>query len=294
MYGIPNMKLPKDVVRRRVELMRASGIEVRCGVDVNDADEGARLLAEFQATIVATGSRRARTLTCEGADLAGVVLAVDYLSDATRALLSHEEPRICARGLDVVVIGGGDTGTDCVATATRQGARSVRQLEFLPEPPRRRRQDNPWPEWPKIRKDDYGQEEAKATYGRDPRQWGTETLAVEDADGHVCGLRTVSLDWSCGRPQRIEGTERTLEARLVLIAMGFVGPEPKALQALGVTCADDPRALPLCDAGTHRASCVHDAPVFVAGDCRTGSTLVVSAIADGIACAREVACALGL
>lgn len=293
MYGIPNMKLPKDVVERRVELMRASGIDVRCGVDAGDEDVARELLDASDAVVLACGARKARRLTVPGADLQGVVLAVDYLREATRAVLDGAAPKVSAKGLDVVVIGGGDTGTDCVATALRQGAKSITQLEFLPEPPARRTAANQWPEWPNVRKDDYGQLEAAAVFGSDPRQWGVDTLEVLGEDGKVSGLRVASLDWSSGRPERIAGSERTLPAQLALLAMGFTGPEHSAFEALGVNCVDDARGLPLVEDATHRAADAGEVPLFVAGDCRSGSSLVVNAIADGLACAAEVADTLG-
>ena len=290
MYGIPNMKLPKDVVERRVELMRSRGVDVLCNVDASERTITEKLLADHDAIVVATGARSARRLSVPGADLTGVVLAVDYLTAATRALLKGVEPNVSASGLDVVVIGGGDTGTDCVATALRQGAATVTQLEFLPEPPARRLEGNAWPEWPNIRKDDYGQLEATVLHGRDPRQWAIDTLEVLGNEGRVSGLRVASLDWASGRPERIGGSERVIPADLVLLAMGFAGPERGPLEALGVSCSDDARGLPqVVTSGSHRAITDHDVPVFVAGDCRSGSSLVVSAIADGLACAAEVA-----
>lgn len=294
MYGIPNMKLPKDVVARRVELMGSCGIDVRCGMDASLPDVASALLAGHDAVVVAAGARNARRLAVPGSDLRGVVLAVDYLTDATKGLLDGSDPAVSAEGLDVVVIGGGDTGTDCVATALREGAASVTQLEFLPEPPATRREGDAWPQWPNVRKDDYGQLEATATFGRDPRQWGIDTLEVLGEDGHVSGLRISSLDWSSGKPVRIEGSERVLPAQLVLLAMGFVGPEGGVFGALGVTRTDDARGLPVTEQGTHRAVAAGDVPVFVAGDCRSGSSLVVNAIADGLACASEVAEQLGI
>lgn len=179
------------------------------------------------------------------------------------------------------MIGGGDTGTDCVATALRQGARSVRQLEFLPEPPATRRETNLWPEWPAVRKDDYGQLEATAAFGHDPRAWGVDTLEVLVDGGAVTGLRAVALDWSGGSPERIEGSEQVLPAQLVLIAMGFTRPEAAVFEALGVKVPER--------GAMHRVS----DQVWRAGDCRSGSSLVVNAIADGLACAAEVAAALG-
>lgn len=292
MYGIPNMKLPKDVVKRRVNLMRSCGVDVRCGVDACDEDVADELRAHHDAVVVAIGARNARRLSVPGSELAGVVPAVDYLAGATRAVLGKTEPSVSAQGKDVVVIGGGDTGTDCVATALRQGAASITQLEFLPEPPAARATGDVWPQWPQVRKDDYGQLEATQAFGHDPRQWGVETLEVLGADNQVCGLRVASLDWSEGRPVRREGTERVLDAQLVLLAMGFVGPERTLFDALDIPC-DPSRGLPQTQENTHRAVAPGDLPIFVAGDCRSGSSLVVTAIADGLACAAEVAATLG-
>lgn len=297
MYGIPNMKLSKDVVTRRLDLMRESGIEVRCGVDACDDEVAAGLLADFDAVVVAAGAAQARRLSVPGSDLEGVHLAVEYLTAQTRALLDGDAANsaVCARGLDVIVVGGGDTGTDCVATALRQGARSVRQLEFLPAPPDVRAATNLWPEWPNVKKTDYGQLEAAVLQGADPRLWATDTLEVIAGEGGgVSGLRVVSLDWSSGRPQRIEGSERILPAQLVLLAMGFTGPERSVLDSLGIEVADvRGGARPVvADPSGHLASSSGETPVYVAGDARNGSTLVVTAISDGLACASEVARAL--
>ncbi len=268
MYGIPNMKLPKYVVDRRVSLLQESGVELRLGTDAADPGVAADLLAEHDAVVAATGARDARRLSVPGAELPGVEFAVDYLTSATKSVLDGVAPSVDAKGLDVVVIGGGDTGTDCVATALRQCAKSVAQLEFLPEPPASRAEGNVWPQWPRVRKDDYGQLEAMEVFGRDPRMWATETLEVLGEDGHVSGLHVVSLDWSDGKPQRIAGSERILDAQLVLIAMGFVGPQRDVLDTLGAE--SNPQ-------------------VFVTGDASSGPSLVVSAIASGLACAARVA-----
>ena len=296
MYGIPNMKLPKDVVERRVELMRASGIDVRCGVDAADADVVADLAAEHDAVVLAAGAGAARGLAAEGADLDGVVFAVDYLTAATKSVLDGGEPAISAAGKDVVVIGGGDTGTDCVATALRQDCASVRQLEFLPAPPVERAAGNAWPEWPNVKKTDYGQVEAASVQGEDPRWWGRDTLEIVGEDGHASALRLVELDWSHGRPERMMDTEVTIPAQLVLIACGFVGPVPATLEAWGVELPVEGRQLPvLASPEGHLAARTDgavDVPVYVAGDARGGASLVVSAIADGLACAGEVAAAL--
>ena len=288
-FGIPNMKLPKEVVARRLNLMEDAGCTFRLSTDVTDPGVAAGIADEFDAVVLATGARRARGLTCEGKDLEGVVFALDYLSEATRALLEGREAKITASGLNVIVIGGGDTGTDCVATAVRQGAKSVRQFEFLPEPSHERTSSNPWPEWPNRRKDDYGQIEAASVYGRDPRTWAIETLEVKGEDGHVRCVSVCDLDWRGGRPSRLVETVRDIECDLILLAMGFSGPERAIFDTFGVTVADDARGLPLVGEGTHLTTASGDTPVFVAGDCKGGSSLVVSAIADGLACATEVA-----
>jgi glutamate synthase (NADPH/NADH) small chain len=296
MYGIPNMKLPKDVVERRCELMRASGITFELGVDATDATVTKRLLGEeFAAVVVATGARAARMLSCPGADASGVVLAVDYLTASTLSVLDGSTPTVNATDRDVVVIGGGDTGTDCVATVLRQGARSVTQLEFLPAPPDQRAKGNAWPEWPQVKKTDYGQFEAIEIQGADPRQWATNTLEVlTDEHGAARGLHVISLDWAGGRPVPQKGTERELPAQLVLIAMGFSGPEASVYEALGcrVSAIRDGMR-PQVEEGTHRV--INDGgTLYATGDALNGSSLVVSAIADGLACAAEVAAALGL
>lgn len=290
MYGIPNMKLPKDVVERRLDLMRASGIEIRCGYDAS-TPEHAEELAGFDAVVVATGATQARMLNVPGADSPDVHLAVEYLTAQTKSLLDGTETPISAEGKEVVVIGGGDTGTDCVATALRQGAKSVRQFEFMPEPAEHRQPGNPWPEWPNVKKTDYGQIEAETRDGKDPRSWATNTLEVLcDDEGHVRGVRVVELDWSEGKPDPKPETEHEIPAQLVLIAMGFVGPEGSLFDALGVQTGA--RGLPVVDTGTHKAAGTEK--VYVAGDARSGSSLVVTSISDGLACAGEVAEALGL
>ena len=302
MYGIPNMKLPKDVVARRIELMRKSGIAFECSADAGDPAVAKRLTGgEFDAVVVSAGAGAARTLRCPGADLDGVTLAVDYLTSSTKSVVSGSNPAISAAGLDVVVVGGGDTGTDCVATALRQGAKSVTQLEFLPAPPEKRAEGNPWPEWATLKKTDYGQLEAIAIQGEDPRLWATNTLEVLEQEagegekgGSVAGLRVVSLDWSHGKPEPIEGTERTIPAQLVLIAMGFSGPCASVFEALGcktVPFRDGVRPQ-LAAADEHLVSTQGKVPVYAAGDARNGSSLVVNAIADGLACAAEVAASL--
>ena len=294
-YGIPNMKLPKNVVARRVALMEELGIEFRLNTDAAEKDVASALLAESDAVVLAAGARRPRGLAAkgfeEGLAAGGVAWAVDYLTASTRALLDGGEPAVSARGLDVVVIGGGDTGNDCLGTAVRQGARSLRQLEFLPRPAEPGPGVTRWPEWPATLKTDYGQAEAIELMGAEMRSWGVDTLEVlYDTDGGVRGLRVADLDWSSGRPERVAGSEREIPAQLVLIACGFTGPEAAVLEAFGVHAGE--RGLPLAGPSAHRADAAGETPVFLAGDVRTGSSLVVNAISDAVACAGEVAAML--
>jgi glutamate synthase (NADPH/NADH) small chain len=288
MYGIPNMKLDKAVIDRRVKLLEKEGIEFVTGVAVGKDVPAEKLMADFDAIILATGSTVPRDLTVEGRELAGVHFAMDFLVGSTKSLLGGPETPISAVGKNVVVIGGGDTGTDCVGTAIRQGANSVTQLEILPHPPETRAADNPWPQWPKVYKLDYGQEEAAALWGADPRSYCVNTRRLMgDELGRVTAIETVEIDWvhgAGGRPEIRErpGTEQVLAADLVLLALGFVGPQPELPTAFG--CKLD-----------HRGNIVRDddmmttAPgVFAAGDCSRGQSLVVWAIHEGRQAARGV------
>ena len=301
MYGIPNMKLDKSVVTRRVRLMEELGIEFRLGVDAADPAVAKALASEFDAVVVAAGACKPRGLGAtgfaEGLTSGGVAYAVDYLTSATRSVLDGGAPAIDAAGKDVVVIGGGDTGNDCLGTAVRQGARSVRQFEFLSCPPQERAAGDAWPQWPNVKKTDYGQAEAIELMGGEMRDWGIDTLEVlRSEDGAVSGLRVVDLDWSHGKPERVEGSEREVPAQLVLIACGFTGPEKSVFDAFGVGLAQKGRPLPvMATPASHRAAAsIGTTPVFAAGDARNGSSLVVSAMADALACAAEVASTLKL
>ncbi len=285
-YGIPAMKLGKDLVERRVELLRAEGIAFETGVEVGRDVDPQDLVLAYDAVVLATGATVARDLAIPGRELEGVHLAMDYLGGATRALLAGNgsgpaAAPISAAGRDVVVIGGGDTGTDCVATAVRQGARSLVQLEILARPPDERAPDNPWPQWPRVYRLDYGQEEAAAVWGADPRAYAVATRRfVEGAGGRLAGVEIVDVSWELGPEGRLApveqaGTERTLPADLVLLALGFSGPERSLPERLG--CALDARGTVLADEG--RQTSVPG--VFAAGDCRRGQSLVVWAIREG-------------
>jgi glutamate synthase (NADPH/NADH) small chain len=291
MYGIPNMKLDKrSVVMRRLELMEQSGIKFICNANVGDNVEAQLLLRDFDATVLCTGATQPRDLAVEGRDLAGVHFAMDYLTASTKSLLDSgpDAAPIHARGKDVVVIGGGDTGTDCVGTAMRQGCRSLLQLEIMARPPLERAADNPWPEWPKVYKLDYGQEEAAAKFGGDPRTYLTTVKRFEgDAAGRLEAIVTVQVKWERNEkglfgPVEVPGTEQRRPVQLALLAMGFLGPEQPLLADLGIEC--DPRSNVRAEHGRFATNLTG---VFAAGDCRRGQSLVVWAINEGRGAARE-------
>lgn len=289
MYGIPNMKLPKEIVDRRIKFLEEGGISFELNTDASEEAVAARLKSDFDAVVVAVGAAVPRGLAAPGADQKGVVFAVDYLTSSTKSVIGGTEPAISAKGLDVVVIGGGDTGTDCIATALRQGAKSVHQLEYNAAPPEVRSASNQWPEWPFVKKTDYGQREAIEHFKEDPRSFAADTVEVLSEEGHVTGLRVVTLDWSQGAPQRQMDTERVMPAQLVLIACGFTGPERGIYDALGAEVVDGRGVRPVMVEGTYRVKHEGDTPIYAAGDAKHGSTLVVNSLADGLACAKEVA-----
>jgi glutamate synthase (NADPH/NADH) small chain len=291
MYGIPNMKLDKrEVVMRRLDLMEHSGIKFICNANVGENVEANLLLRDFDATVICTGATQPRDLPVDGRSLQGVHFAMDYLTFSTRALLAGDpdSSSIHARGKDVVVIGGGDTGTDCVGTALRQGCRSLLQIEIMARPPLERAADNPWPEWPKVYKLDYGQEEAAAKFGSDPREYLTTVKRfVGDAGGQLKEIVTVQVKWernASGQvvPVEVPGTEQSRPAQLALLAMGFLGPEQPLLKDLGVEC--DARSNVRAEHGRFATNL---RGVFAAGDCRRGQSLVVWAINEGRGAARE-------
>jgi len=248
------------------------------------------LIQDFDAVVLCCGATQARDLPVDGRDLAGIYPAMQFLTTNTKCLLdgSAVPADLSAKGRDVVVIGGGDTGTDCVGTSIRQGCRSITQLEILPKPPDSRAADNPWPEWPKIYRMDYGQEEAAALYGADPRVYCTTTKKfIGDAKGRVNELHTVQIEWKLdanGRysPVDVAGTEKVIPGQLVLLAMGFLGPEKPLVEKLGL--ATDDRSNVKADYGKFSTSADG---VFAAGDMRRGQSLVVWAINEGRAAARE-------
>lgn len=291
MYGIPNMKLDKSVVQRRVDLLAKEGVQFVANTEVGKQFPVEKLLKEFDAAVLCGGATLPRDLKAEGRQLKGIYLAVDFLSANTRSLLDSQLADgkfVSAKGKDVVIIGGGDTGTDCVGTSLRHGCKSVMQIEILPKPSDQRPGDNPWPQWPKIFRADYGQEEAAAMYGEDPRKYRiTVKRFIGDKQGHVKAVRTVLVDWKQddqGRfiPQEIPGTENTYPAQLVLLAMGFLGPDDSMIGQLGIE--RDPRSNIKAEYGKFATNLKG---VFAAGDMRRGQSLVVWAINEGRAAARE-------
>jgi len=291
MYGIPNMKLDKkEVVLRRIKLMEEEGVKFQCNTDVGKDLGAEKLLSDYDAVILATGATKPRDLPIEGRPLKGIHFAMEFLTANTRSILDQHKNGdfIDATGKDVVIIGGGDTGTDCVGTSLRHGCRSLVQVEILPKPPQDRAKDNPWPEWPKTYKLDYGQEEAAAKFGDDPRVYVTTATKFEgDEKGHVKAVHTVQVEWTRNEkgqfiPKYIPGTEKVIPAQLVLLAMGFLGPEQPLLDALKIE--RDARTNVKAEHGKYRTSIDK---VFAAGDCRRGQSLVVWAFNEGREAARE-------
>lgn len=298
MYGIPNMKLDKRVVMRRIDLMRAEGVEIVTGADVGVNVDAKQLTEQYDAVILCCGAQRPRDLPVKGRDRANsVYFAVDFLSQTTRSLLDAgtlqideaKGPYISAKGRHVVVVGGGDTGNDCVATAIRHGCASVTQLEMMPALPETRALDNPWPQWPRVRKTDYGQEEAIALFGHDPRMYQTTVKEmVTDQEGNLKEIVTVSMAASTSaaggkKLQEVAGTEQTLPCDLLLIACGFTGPSPYIAQAFGVET--DAHSCIQTKAGSYVTSLPK---IFAAGDVHRGPSLVVWGIAEGRGAAAAV------
>jgi len=293
MYGIPNMKLDKSIVERRLKLMEESGIKFVLNIEVGKDIPAQELVDKYDSMVLCAGSTKARDLNVEGRELKGVYLAVDFLSANTKSLLDSnlsDGSYISAKDKHVIVIGGGDTGTDCVATAIRHGCAGVQQLEIMPPPPKERDSEtNPWPEWPVKLKTDYGQEEAIHLTGRDPRNYLVSTKRlVGNERGEVKEVHTVQVTWvkdAAGRmiPQEVPGTEKVWKADLVLLAMGFLGPEDTIPQELKLE--RDPRSNVKAEYEVFKTNVDK---VFAAGDMRRGQSLVVWALQEGKLVAREV------
>ena len=293
MYGIPNMKLEKWVIDRRVKILQDEGIEFVFNADVGNTVSAEELKARYDAVVLCCGAKQARDIQAPGRDAQGIFFAVDYLTSVTRSLLDSnfaDGKAVSAAGKRVLVIGGGDTGNDCVGTAIRHGCKSVVQLEMMPKLPDTRAESNPWPEWPRVCKTDYGQEEAIAVFGHDPRIYQTTVKRfIKDDKNHVRAVETIKLqsvhDPKTGRMrmEEIPGSEQILDADLVLIAAGFLGAQAYVTDAFGVEMT--PRTNVSTKIG-HYSTSVDK--VFTAGDMHRGQSLVVWAIREGREAAKEV------
>ena len=293
MYGIPNMKLEKHIVDRKIKVMEAEGIVFKTGVDVGKDIKAEKLLKEYDRVVLACGASNPRDISVPGRDAKGIYFAVDFLKANTKSLLDsdfEDKKYVDTKGKNVVIIGGGDTGNDCVGTSIRHGCKSVTQIEMMPKAPDTRSASNPWPEWPKICKTDYGQEEAIAVFGHDPRIYeSTVKEFVKDKNGSLKAVKIVKLSWekdpACGRMKMSEvpGSEQTLPAEIVLIAAGFLGSQKYVTDAFHVDINE--RSNVKTGAGAYETSVKN---VFTAGDMHRGQSLVVWAIREGREAARAV------
>jgi NAD(P)H-dependent glutamate synthase small subunit len=295
MYGIPNMKLGKDIVQRRVDLMHAEGVEFVTSADVGGSGDNAvamnDLVKENDAVLLATGATQPRNLEVPGRELNGIHFAMEFLTANTRSLLDsnlQDGNYISASGKNVIVIGGGDTGTDCIGTSIRHGCKSLVNFELLPQAPAERAEDNPWPLWPVIHRVDYGHEEGIERFGRDPREYCILTKEfIGDDAGNVKAVKTIEARWTRvdGRwnMEEVAGTEKTWEADLVLLSMGFLGPEHYVSNEVGIDYDD--RSNYRAEYGSYATSVKG---VYAAGDCRRGQSLVVWGINEGREAAREI------
>ncbi len=293
MYGIPNMKLEKRIVERKIKVMEAEGVVFVTNTDVGRDIKPAKLLKEYDRVILACGASNPRDIGAPGREAKGIYFAVDFLKANTKSLLDSGLSDGCyidAKGKNVVIIGGGDTGNDCVGTVIRHGCKSVTQIEMMPQAPKERADDNPWPQWPKVLKTDYGQEEAIAVFGHDPRIYETTVKEfMKDKEGNVKAVKTVKLsretDPETGRVsmKEIAGSEQVLDAELVLIAAGFLGSQKYVTDAFLVET--DGRSNVKTPSGGYQTS---ERNVFVTGDMHRGQSLVVWAIREGREAARAV------
>lgn len=291
MYGIPNMKLDKKIVERRVNLMKAEGVTFITNADVGRNVDAKQLLSEYDAVALCCGAKKPRPLSAQGSEAQGIMFAVDWLKSVTKSLLDSDfsdKNFFDPKGKHVVILGGGDTGNDCTGSSIRLGAASVTQLEMMPCPPAERQPNNPWPQWPKVLKTDYGAQESIEKFGHDPRVYKTTIKEVYQKDGKVCGIKTVQVEFKNVDGKRtlceIEGSEKELPADLILIAAGFLGCENYTANAFGVPLS--PRNT-VATSGADSYFTGTD-KVFTAGDMHRGQSLVVWAIAEGRKCAREI------
>lgn len=293
MYGIPNMKLEKRIIDRKIDVMKAEGITFVTNTDIGKDIKPAKLLADFDRVVLCCGSSNPRDITAPGRDAEGIYFAVDFLSRNTKSLLDSDFKDgnyVSAKGKNVIIIGGGDTGNDCVGTCMRHGCKSVMQIEMMPKAPDKRAANNPWPEWPKICKTDYGQEEAIAVFGHDPRIYeSTVKEFIKDKNGRLKAVKIVKLAWEkdpqTGRmnSKEVAGSEKIMDCELVLIAAGFLGAQKYVTDAFKVELT--PRTNVKTEQDSFKTNVKN---VFTAGDMHTGQSLVVKAIRQGRECAREI------
>lgn len=285
MYGIPNMKLEKHIILRRIALMEAEGVTFVYGTDIGKNMMPQELESEFDTVVLCCGAKKARQLAVNTEGITGMYMAVDFLSATTKSLMDDnlkEGTYLSAKDKNVIVVGGGDTGNDCVGTSIRHGCKSVTQIEMMPKLPDVRTADNPWPEWPKVCKTDYGQEEAAAVQGQDPRVYETTVKELIAQEGTLTAVKTVQVSFEKGQLTEVAGSEKILPADMVLVAAGFLGTEQYIADAFQLTL--DGRS----NVVTNTAYQTEKEHIFVAGDMNRGQSLVVWAIAEGKACAREV------
>ena len=314
MYGIPNMKLEKNIIERRINLMKEEGIEFVFNADVGRSTSAEHILNEYDAIALCCGAKKARRLNVEGENSKGVMFAVDFLTAVTKCVIStgnaleqiHMQPTngqiaqmleerhgIHVEGKNVIIVGGGDTGNDCCGSSIRLGAASVTQIEMMPCPPVERAANNPWPEWPKVLKVDYGAEESIAKFGHDPRIYESTIKEIISDKGHITAVKTIEVEFQMidGKRQLVErkGTEKTLPCDLLLVAAGFTGCEEYTANAFGVELGPRGTVNTLTESTQNSSSYKTSIPkVFTAGDMHRGQSLVVWAIAEGRECAKQI------
>ena len=286
MYGIPNMKLDKKVIERKLAIMREEGVEFKVNADVGNTVKADEILENYDAVILCCGANEARDINVKGRDSEGIYFAVDFLTANTKSLLNSgfaDKKYVDTKDKNVVIVGGGDTGNDCLGTAIRHGAKSVIQLEMMPKPPEKRTKNNAWPEFPRILKTDYGQEEAIAVFGADPRIYDTTVKEIISEDGRLKAIKTVKVEFSGGKLTEIKNSEKVIDADIMIIAAGFVGTKKYLPNAFGVELTARNAVK------TDENKVATNVPkVFTAGDMHIGQSLVVRAIAEGRKCAKEV------
>lgn len=281
MYGIPNMKLEKQYIQRRIDILKQEGIVFKCDCEVGKDITKKELLREFDAIVLCCGSKLPRDIQASGRDAKGIYFAVDYLTQSTKNQYTNR-PYVSAKDKHVVIVGGGDTGNDCHGTSIRQGCKSVVQIEMMPKPPVHRLENNPWPEWPKVLKTDYGQQEAIALFGNDPRIYeSTIKEFIKDKDGNLKAITIVKVQFKNGKLETIPNTEKTIPCELCLIAAGFIGI-PKELKDSFKLQTTNRNVIDTTNYQTSRDK------IFACGDCRRGQSLVVWAICEGKRCAKEI------